>query len=79
VVSGGKVVNSSYRQPFADPAARQAERLLLGEVVRMLKDQPAVGLGKENLARKNYQAMPSRQECTNLRIDWQTGGSLSIS
>ena len=44
VVSTGRVVNSGYRNPFSDPLALSAERLLLREVVRALKDHPAIGL-----------------------------------
>lgn len=50
VVSGGEVVNSSYRNPFTDSIALQAERLLLRTVVGALKDHPAVwmwNLGNE--------------------------------
>ncbi len=50
VVSGGEVVNSSYRNPFTDSIALQAERRLLRTVVSALKDHPAVwmwNLGNE--------------------------------
>ena len=50
LVSHGRVVNHGYRNPFADPLALSAERLLLGAVVRELKDHPAIGtwnLGNE--------------------------------
>lgn len=50
VISGGKVVDSSYRNPFTDPVAIGAERLLLGTVVGLLKDHPALwmwNLGNE--------------------------------
>ncbi len=44
VVSAGHVVKSGYRNPFSDPVALSAERLLLREVVRTLKDHPAIGM-----------------------------------
>ncbi len=44
VVSGGRVVKSGYRNPFTDPIARQAERRLLTEIVRLVKDHPAIAL-----------------------------------
>ena len=44
LVSGGRVVNSGYRNPFTDPVALSAERLLLKTVVGALKDHPAIGL-----------------------------------
>ena len=50
LVSGGKVVESGYRNPYTDPLALDAERLLLRTVVSALKDHPAVwvwNLGNE--------------------------------
>jgi endo-1,4-beta-mannosidase len=44
LVSGGQVVQRGYRNPFTDPLARQAERLLLSTVVGALRDHPAIGL-----------------------------------
>ncbi|MFN8598408.1 MAG: glycoside hydrolase family 2 TIM barrel-domain containing protein [Anaerolineae bacterium] len=44
VVSGGRVVKSGYRNPFIDPVALNAERLLLKTVVGALKSHPAIGL-----------------------------------
>lgn len=50
IVSEGKVVERGYRNPFHDPVALEAERLLLRTVVSELKDHPAVwmwNLGNE--------------------------------
>ncbi len=50
VVSGQKVVQGGYRNPFHDPTALAAERLLLRTVVSRLKDHPAIwmwNLGNE--------------------------------
>ena len=50
VVSQGRVVRKGYRNPYHDPLALQAERLLLHSVVERLKDHPAVwmwNLGNE--------------------------------
>lgn len=44
VVSGGKVVASEYRNPFHDPVALSAARLLLTTVVTELRDHPGVWL-----------------------------------
>lgn len=44
VVSGGKVVNTGYRNPYTDPLALAAAELLLSTVVGRLKDHPAVGI-----------------------------------
>jgi endo-1,4-beta-mannosidase len=44
VVSGGKVVNCSYTNPFTDPVALSAEELLLRTVVSHFKDHTAIGL-----------------------------------
>lgn len=44
VVSGQRVVNCGYSNPYTDPVALQAEELLLRTVVSRLKDHPAVGL-----------------------------------
>lgn len=44
VVSGGKVVNTGYRNPYTDPMALAAAELLLSTVVGRLKDHPAVGI-----------------------------------
>ncbi len=50
VVSGRRVVDGSYRNPFHDPAAIAAERLLLETVVGEYRDHPAIwmwNLGNE--------------------------------
>jgi endo-1,4-beta-mannosidase len=50
VVSGGRVVTSAYRNPFHDPEALAAERLLLTTVVSALRDHEAIwmwNLGNE--------------------------------
>ncbi len=44
VVSGGKIVKSGYRNPFIDPVALNAERLLLRTTISALKSHPAIGL-----------------------------------
>jgi len=44
VVSGGKIVQSGYRNPYTDDMALNAERLLLRTVVGALKDHPAIWL-----------------------------------
>ena len=43
-MSGGQIVSSGYRNPYTDPIALDAERLLLRTVVSTLKHHPAVGL-----------------------------------
>ncbi len=50
LVSQGKIVPGGYRNPFTDPLALEAERLLLRTVVGVLKDHPALwmwNLGNE--------------------------------
>jgi endo-1,4-beta-mannosidase len=50
IVSGGQVVDSLYRNPFSDPIALDAARLLLDTVVTRYKDHPAIwmwNLGNE--------------------------------
>jgi endo-1,4-beta-mannosidase len=50
VVSGGKITRKGYRNPFHDPVALDAERLLLKTVVSAYKDHPGVwmwNLGNE--------------------------------
>lgn len=50
VVSGGRVVDSSYRNMFHDSVALRAERLLLDTVVREYRDHPGIwmwNLGNE--------------------------------
>ncbi|MBZ0286381.1 MAG: beta-galactosidase [Anaerolineae bacterium] len=50
VVSGGQIVSGGYRNPFHDPVALNAARLLLRTVVSRYKDHPAVwmwNLGNE--------------------------------
>jgi endo-1,4-beta-mannosidase len=50
VVSGNQIVASGYRNPYHDPVAISAERLLLSTVVSALKTHPAVwmwNLGNE--------------------------------
>ena len=44
LVSGGKLVERGYRNPFVDPAALDAEELLLETVVGRLAGHPAVGV-----------------------------------
>jgi len=44
IVSGGKVVDSGYRNPYVDEVALRAEDLLLRTVVSALREHPAVGL-----------------------------------
>src|SRR3970282_176118 len=44
VVSGGVVVEGSYRNMFHDPVALDAERLLLETVVAEYRDHPALWL-----------------------------------
>jgi endo-1,4-beta-mannosidase len=44
LISGGRVVQSGYRNPYTDPQALAAERLLLRTVVGELRDHPAIGL-----------------------------------
>lgn len=44
VISGGKIVNSHYRNPFSDAEALSAARLLLTTVVSAYKDHPAIWL-----------------------------------
>ncbi|MEZ4516552.1 MAG: cellulase family glycosylhydrolase [Chloroflexota bacterium] len=44
VVSGGKIVNSGYRNPYTDPVALEAAKLLLQTVVGRLKDHPGIGV-----------------------------------
>jgi endo-1,4-beta-mannosidase len=50
VVSGGRVVASGYRDPYADARTLAAQRLLLGSVVTAVRDHPAIwiwNLGNE--------------------------------
>lgn len=50
LVSGGEIVNIGYRNPYIDPAAREAQRLLVRTVVSAYKDHPGVwmwNLGNE--------------------------------
>lgn len=50
LVSGGQAIPGAYRNPFHDPVALSAERLLLKTVVEALRDHPAVwmwNLGNE--------------------------------
>lgn len=44
LVSGGRVVESGYLNPFTDPTALAAERLLLSSVVNLLARHPAIGI-----------------------------------
>lgn len=44
VVSGGRVVDCGYRNPFVDPVAREAAERLLRAVVGELRDHPALAL-----------------------------------
>ena len=44
LVSGGKVVNCGYANPFSDPQALEAEEVLLKSVVSALKGHPGVGI-----------------------------------
>lgn len=50
LISRGAIVPGGYRNPFSDPQALDAERLLLESVVNLLKDHPGVwmwNLGNE--------------------------------
>jgi len=50
VTRGAEIVEGYYRNPYTDPQALDAERLLLRSVVELLKDHPAVwmwNLGNE--------------------------------
>jgi endo-1,4-beta-mannosidase len=50
LVSRGEIVDSGYRNPFTDPIALEAERLLLRTIVGAYKDHPAIwmwNLGNE--------------------------------
>jgi endo-1,4-beta-mannosidase len=44
LISGGRVVNSGIRNPYSDPVALEAERLLLRAVVGALRDHPGLGV-----------------------------------
>jgi endo-1,4-beta-mannosidase len=44
LVSGGKVVNCGYRNPFTDAVTLEAERLLLRTIVSRLKGHPGIGM-----------------------------------
>jgi endo-1,4-beta-mannosidase len=44
VVSGDRVVNTGYRNPYSDPVALAAAELLLKTVVGRLRDHPAISL-----------------------------------
>jgi len=44
LVSGGRVVDCGYRNPYTDPAALEAAELLLRTVVGRFHEHPAVGL-----------------------------------
>jgi endo-1,4-beta-mannosidase len=44
LVSEGKIITGAYRNPYTDPVALAAERLLLTTVVTALKDHPAIWL-----------------------------------
>ena len=44
VVSGGKIVNCGYRNPYHDLLVRRASDLLVETVVDRFKDHPAIGL-----------------------------------
>lgn len=44
LVSEGKVISGAYRNPYTDPVALAAERLLLTTVVTALRDHPAIWL-----------------------------------
>jgi endo-1,4-beta-mannosidase len=50
VISGGKIVDRGYLKQFSDATVIEAEKLQLSEVVKLLKDHPAVwcwNLGNE--------------------------------
>jgi endo-1,4-beta-mannosidase len=50
LVSGGRIVESGYRDPYTDPVAISAEKLQLRTVVGALRDHPAIwmwNLGNE--------------------------------
>jgi endo-1,4-beta-mannosidase len=44
LISGGRVVNHGIRNPYSDPVALEAERLLLRAVVSALRDHPALAI-----------------------------------
>jgi endo-1,4-beta-mannosidase len=44
VVSAGDLVNMGYRNPYTDPVAVEAQRLLITTVVAALRDHPAIWL-----------------------------------
>lgn len=44
LISGGAIVNSGYRNPYTDPQALEAERLLLSTVVGAYHRHPAIGI-----------------------------------
>jgi endo-1,4-beta-mannosidase len=44
LVSGGRVVDCGYANPYSDPTALAAEELLLKTVVARFKDYPAIGV-----------------------------------
>jgi endo-1,4-beta-mannosidase len=50
MVSNGMIVDSAYRNPYSDPMALRAERLLIAQVVTELRDHPGIwmwNLGNE--------------------------------
>lgn len=42
VATAGRYVDQGYRNPYRDPQARRAQRLLVGEVCRVLRQHPAI-------------------------------------
>ena len=44
LISGGRIVDCGYRNPYTDPTALAASELLLRTVVGRFRDHPAVGL-----------------------------------
>lgn len=71
VLSGGQVVDSSYRNMFHDPEALSASRLLLKTVVGEYKDHPAIwmwNLGNEpDLFAHPHSAQAGRDWVKNMR------------
>ncbi len=75
LVSGGRVVESGYRDYFTDAVARSAQRLLLRTVVSALKDHPAIwmwNLGNEPLRWRHSCSRHPELACQDPA---QTGGA----
>jgi endo-1,4-beta-mannosidase len=61
LVSAGKLVQRGYRNPYSDPIALNAERLLLRTLVGALKDHPAIGIWDLGNEPDNFARPPSAQ------------------